>query len=108
MDLRLDMHTLGPAGSRRGSIDVKRPEGFSDAAYLQHTVCAAELLRQAMNGEVDYRHKARDGSTTTMLIADEHTTEEQLETAFRTETSRHHVDPGTWGDAHVVLLVTNS
>lgn len=63
MDLRLEIHTISPAGSRRGSINVDRPDGFNDEAYLQHTVCAAELLRQVINGEVDCRHRSQDGAT---------------------------------------------
>lgn len=41
-----------------------------------------------------------------MLIADELTTDEQLEEAFRLEGARHSEHPITWGRPHVVQLVT--
>jgi hypothetical protein len=104
MDLRLEMLTSSPGGVRRGSIPIERPEGFNDETYLQHANCAAELLRQVMNGEVDYRHRTGDGATVSMIVADETVIEYDVKVAFDLERIRQDRYPNTWGRVHIVEL----
>ncbi len=105
MDIRIETKTGSPSAVRRNSIPVERPEGFDDESYVQHAVSAAELVRLFLNGDVDDRHKAKDGATTTMIIADETISDEQLEEAFRREDRRQDEHPSTWSRPHVVNLL---
>lgn len=106
MDLRLEMLTTSPSGVHRGSLQIERPEGFDDETYMQHAVCAAELLRQVMNGEVDHRHCTSDGATVTMIVADENVTKADIGQAFDLEYSRHASNPSSWGRLHIAQLPT--